>query len=409
MTPVIDRFPCCSFPDYAARKRYEVRTLVARRTAPDEKGYTWTMGYNNIVGRYTDNMKYGRFSGSSYNRSLRENDYAKDLCTITNDLLAMAAKVARSMSIFLEWTSSREIDDIFSRPDLASARRYTVWLRSKIPGDVVGLSFGIHVLSARSRGKIKDKATAFYRACGGKRTFVTLTFVSTVGDQAGVSILNKFLTSVRKECGGFQYIWVAERQPESGRIHFHLIINKRLPVKRFNALWVLQQYNAGLRTKNKYGEDITMEEVLQRYQDGTMQKILNPFDAKKISSIAAVSSYLTKYITKQEKDVPFACSVWHCSRGVSRLFTRATVSPSAFAYCRSFHNGKVDRETGEIYEVEVIRGDFYVMAYINNKRLPLTFLAELEAANKMILAGFQLDRLPMCDDMDYRKYFLSQN
>jgi hypothetical protein len=390
------------------RKRYEVRRLVSRRSRPNEKGYTWTMGYNNVVGRWTDGRDYSRFSGSSYNRSLLINTYAKDLYTITDDLIKMAVQVAIKMSGIPGWEVSGEIHDIFMRPNPESARIYTLWIRSKIPGDDIGLSFGIRILSERSRGKVKDKATAFYRACPGSRIFCTLTFIDRVSDSSGVVILNKFLTAIRSEFSGVQYLWVAERQ-ENGNIHFHIILNKRLPVKRWNGMWVLQQYNSGLTGKNKYGEVISMAEINDRFSAGTIGKVLNPLDVKPVRSIGGLSGYLTKYITKQEKNVPFDCSVWHCSRGVSRLFTKAVVGPSAFRYCCSFNNSKLDKETGELLPVQAIVKPFYVMAYINNKNVPLSYLKELEQINKWIISGMRLEKLPECSDTDYKKYFLCEN
>jgi hypothetical protein len=402
-------FPCCKWPDEPKRGRYQTRKMVSRRTAPNEKGYTWTMGYNNIVGRYSSGFDYSRFSGSSYNRSLKVNTYAKDLLTITGDLIAMAAKLARKMFAIPGWSVSGPLIDFFSRPDIESARVFVRWLQSKIPGHVDGYSIGVHLLSPRSRGKIKDKATAFYRACPGSRVFVTLTFIAPVADRAGVVILNKFLTAIRAEFHGFNYLWVAERQQDTGNIHFHMLANKRLPVKRFNALWVVQQYNAGLIGHDRYGQAITRSEVDLRFQNGTMQKVLNPFDVKKVYGINGLSSYLTKYITKQKKETFFDCSVWHCSRGVSRLFTKATVSPSAFRYCQSFHNSRVDRETGELFPVPVVSEAFFVMVYINNKKVPLNFLREMEQANKWLMSGWYLDRLPLTNDADYKKYFLCEN
>jgi hypothetical protein len=403
-------YSVCPFPDYPARRRYEARQVLAKRTAPDEKGYTWSLGYNHLVGFHTGGRRYCRFSGSSYNRSLKEVTYEKDLCTITDDLIRMAAKVAITMSGIAGWAVSEPIRNFFSGPNIDSATKFVVWLRLQMGRDDFDLDLGLHVLSPRSRGKIKDKATAFYRACPGSRVFCTCTFIAPVGDRTGVAILNKFLTAIRDEVKGLQYLWVAERQTKStNNIHFHIILNKRLPIRRFNALWVLQQYNAGLRGKDKWGQEITMQEVQERYKNGTMGRVLNPLDVKKIYGINGLSSYLTKYITKQEKNVVFDCSTWHCSRGVSRLFTRSTVGPSAFRYCRSFRNGKIDKQTGEIFEVNVIRGQYHILIYINNKKAVLELLREQEQINKWIMGGFRLGSLPMTDDDDYRKYFLCEN
>ncbi len=390
------------------------KKLMARKTAPAEKGYVWTMGYNNVVGRYTGGQEYSLFSGSSLNRSLKFIADDEKLRTVTAHYVRLAIQVAVKMRRFPGWATSREIHNLVHFPDPENKRKYNLWFRCETGADEMGLSYGIHMLSARSRGKIKDKATAFFRACPGSRVFVTLTFISAVTDQQAVGILNKFLTYVRKKHSNFQFLWVAERQNENWKnprnIHFHCILNKRLPVKEYNALWVLQQYNAGLRGENKYGEEISHAEIIARYQDGTIGKVLNPYDAKKIyGSVDRLSMYLTKYITKQEENVPFGCAVWHCSRGVSRLFTKAVVSPSAFRYALTLNNCRIDKKTGEVFEAQAIKKQFFVMVWVNNKAMPLPYLKEMEQINKWVLLGMQVDKLRQCDDDLYRKHFLCKN
>ena len=389
---------------------------TVRRVSKEEKGYLWTMGYNNCVGRYSGGEDYSLFCGSSLNRSLKFISDAEKLRRSTKNLIELAIKIAAKMSGFPGWAVSGPIYDLLLRPNDENKGKYRLWFQCQVPeyfDGLEGISFGIHVFSDRSRGKVKDKATAFFRACPGSRVFLTLTFIAAVSDQDGVSILNKFLTYIRKKHSGFQFLWVAERQLNNkdfpGNIHFHLIMNKRLPVREYNGLWVLQQYNAGLRAKNKYGEMISMEEITQRYQAGTVGKVLNPLDIDKIRSIGGLSHYLTKYITKQEKNSPFGCAPWHCSRGVSKLFTKAVVTPSAFRYCCSINNCKVDKKTGEVFEAQAIKKPFFVMVFINNKSVPLNYLKEMETINKWMLGGMEPDKLRSCNDELYRKYFLCQN
>lgn len=380
---------------------------MARRTAPDEKGYTWTMGYNTIVGRWTQGIDYGRFSGSSYNRSLKKCIYEQDLPTATKYLISMANKVSGKMFMLGDWPRSQCLRDLVQRQDADSAAKYTAWIQSKIR-TTYGSSYGLHVLSQRSRAKIKDKATAFYRSCPGSRILCTISFIQKIDDRSGVSILNKFFTAVREQYPGLHYLWVAERQLKTtNNIHFHIIMNKRIPIRKWNALLVLQQYNAGLVGKNIYGETISRAEIDQRYKNDTIHKVFNPLDLKKITSIGGLSGYLTSYITKQPKDAIFDCNVWHCSRGVSKLFTRDTVGPRTFGSCLTIDNYKVDRKTGEMTKPQIIKEAFYIMAYIHNKEFALQYLRALEQANKWIMGGMQLNRLPMCSDDDYRKFFCS--
>ena len=376
-----------------------------KKSAPPEKGYTWSMGYNQCVGRYSQGIKYSRFSGSSLNRSpqLKLYEGEKDVPRDPEDSFRMALEAAtkcrrRRLPV------PKEISDYLIRRDSESEGVFRLWLSAAQDRAEPGIFLPVHMLSTRSRGKIKDKATAFFRACPGDRVFCTLTFVAPVDDRSGVAILNKFLTSARKSFAKLQYFWVAERQ-DNGNIHFHIILNKRLPVRRWNALWVMAQYNAGLVGCDKFGQEISKIEIIHRYENDTVHKVFNPLDIKKVKSISGLSGYLTKYITKQKR-VPFSCLPWHCSRRVSRMFTRATVSYSAFAYMKTFNNYRVDKTTGECFGPKMSPPHpFYIVVYAANKNAPLKYLKEMEQVNKWILQGHELDRLMFIDDDLYRKKF----
>jgi hypothetical protein len=234
----------------------------------------------------------------------------------------------------------------------------------------------------------------------------TITFLNDVEDRKAVSILNKFLTSLREENDKIKYLWVAERQ-KNGRIHFHIILNKKMPVRKYNALWVLQQYNAGIC---KPGIDInqvrswikTDEENPDKKSE--LQKRLNPFDVEKITSMYGLSWYLTKYITKNNSGA-FNCLAWHCSRNVSRLFTKTVVTRSTFSKVGSADNSKIDKKTGEIIPARQISGAFYHLYFIENKYLFLPEMAELETINCWVLDGMLPDRIPMIDDEGISKFF----
>jgi hypothetical protein len=375
-------------------------------TSSPGKGYTWSMGYNHCVGKYTGGVKYSRFTGSSLNRSRQltlygnENDMERKTAVSFMDAVRLAKRYYKRGEPL-----PGPLSDYLVRQDQETERGYTVWLSGSQSGTEPGIPVYLHELSARSRGKVKDKATAFFRAATGDRVFVTLTFLAAVDDASGVSILNKFLTSVRKVYKKLQYLWVAERQ-ENGNIHFHLIMNKRLPVRKWNAMWVMAQYNAGIRGKNKFGEEVSMAEIQDRYLKEKVHECFNPLDIKKVKSIGALSSYLTKYITKQKKNASFACASWHCSRQVSRMFTRSTVSKSAFAYMCSFNNYRVDKETGECFPPRIQKDKpFYTVVYAENKAAPLKYLKEMEEINKWVLAGHPVDKVPEIDDDIYRKIF----
>lgn len=399
----------------------KVRRLGSKRMRRHEKGYTWTMGYNNCVGRYSADGNYSRFGGSSLNRTKQLKLYDEEnLYAVTANYLKVV--VACTKDAVRKWGGwPIELCDVLIRQDVASQEAYRLRIQQQVGGDVLATGLGIHMLSPRSRGKIKDKATAFFRASPGNRVFCTLTFIAAVDDRTGVTILNKFLTSLRKKYENLQFLWVAERQKNNvkypGNIHFHMILNKRLPVGQWNAMWVLQQYNSGLIGEDRYDQSVSKETIMDAYaldyKEGfrkkRIQAIFNPFDIKPVKSIGGLSNYLTKYITKQDKDEPFGCATWHCSRRVSRMFTRTTVGPSAFAYMKSFANYKVDKQTGECWPAMEVKGAFFVMIYAFDKTCPLRYLKEMEQANRWILEGMSVSEVPKIDDDDYRKYFISKN
>ena len=388
----------------------KAKCFVRRKVAPDEKGYMWSMGYNHCVGSYAPEGRKSRFSGSSLNRdkSLRY-EKRENLATGAGGSIALAVKIAKRYYKAGE-VLPEQLRDYIMRQDIESERRFVDWLSEAPGGDENGISLPIYKLSARSRGKIKDKATAFFRACPGERIFCTLTFVAPVDDGTGVRLLNKYLTILRKEFSNLQYLWVAERQPDTGNIHFHIILNKRIPIRKYNAIWVLQQYRAGLRGKTQFGTPISMAEIEQRHKEQSIHRVFNPVDVKRVRSIAGLSSYLTKYITKQA-DTFFGCLPWHCSRGVSRLFTKAVVGPSAFSYMMSLSNCKVDKSTGEVFMPRRARpkgkgGCFCVIVYVNKKDAPLRYLREMEQINKWLIKGQAVEGVLDCIGVEeYRKWF----
>lgn len=343
----------------AAYRNLKAKRQMAKKTTPNHRPYTYRLGYNHIIGQFAGSEEYPAFSGSSLNRKPQKK----------------------------QPTRKKE-------PEAPNLRTF----------------------SSRSRGKVKDKATAFFRSIPKDRSFLTLTFIENLPDQKGVEILNKFLTVLRKEKAGLQYLWVAEAQEENdNRIHFHMIINRRLNVRRYNALWVLQQYNAGLIGKRKNGEVIPIEEIRARYEYDTapgakgkakggagIQAVLNPLDIEKAYGIQGLAHYLTKYITKQKKH-EFGCLVWHCSRNVSKLFTRQVVSPSTFRYMLSPANFKVDMKTGECWQAPIISTTFFTMIYVNNKKCALPGLSLMEKINKWLIGDFEPDKIPLLDELLYRK------
>jgi hypothetical protein len=398
-----------------SERNRKVRQLMATRVSRDPRQYLYSMGYNHCSGYYSSGRNFCPFSGSSLNRdkTLRDDQFKKEeLAPDERASVRMAIKITKEYIYVRRQVPPIEVSDCSSRQSKETVRRFRDWLRRTDYRTADGISLPIYQLSPRSRGKIKDKATAFFRACPGERVFCTLTFIAAVDDQTGVAILNKFLTSLRKEFTTLQYLWVAERQTKNidypNNIHFHIIMNKRISIRRYNALWVMQQYNAGLRGQNKYGEQVIKSKVEQAYRDGSVHKLFNPVDVKRVRSIAGLSAYLTKYITKQQ-DSFFACSPWHCSRGVSKLFTKAVVGRSAFSYLMGLNNCRVDKSTGECFMPAMVRpkgvgAQFCIIVYVNRKDAPLRYLAELEVINKWLIKGLQVSSgfLDTLTDEKYR-------
>jgi hypothetical protein len=333
-------------PDAVAYRK--ARQKLTDRTGKPGRPFTWRLGYNHCIGQFSPaDDDIPSLSGSSLNRKKKP------------------AKPAK---------------------------------KNAAPA--------VHFLGARSRGKIKDKMTAFFRSVPRDRVFLTLTFIEHVDDREGVRILNKFLTVVRRERPGFEYIWVAEHQPDRKEktIHFHMLINKKLAVARYNSLWVLQQYNAGLVGHRKgSGEEIPRAEVEAHHNRGTMHKVLGPAQMRNAKTVHGLALYLANYVSKQDAKEPFGCLNWHCSRKISKLFTRAVVTPSTFAYLNSFTNWKIDKRTGECSAPKVIQQQFFTMIYVHNKGAPLPRLKELETINKWIINDLEPDKVREIHDTLYRE------
>jgi len=417
-----------------ARNR-KVRKLMRRRVPQNCNPYVWSIGYNNCSARYTRG-EVSTLSGSSINRKLNQKDSdgkKKNFPTIGKRASIAALRTSGVNYLGLVGVGCAYLAE--GQQGIAPAEAedsdgqggHPVGLPTSISQSELLLRIPVYKLSSRSRAKVRDKITAFFRASPTRqRTFATLSFIDRVDDGTAVEILNKFLTQMRKQFPTLQYLWVAERQEENvkfpGNIHFHMLLNKFLPVGRWNALWVLAQYNAGLIGHREDGSAIEYSQLLDLWKKDEaagflptcinpktgkkrthIQEVLNPFDVREIKNVSQLSAYVTKYVTGQSEDTWFACRPWHCSRGVSRLFTRQLTSPSTFRYMRTLANVAISRETGEIYEPKVITGPFWVTVYTVNKRAPLPFLKEMERVNRWQLEGMDISALTRLTEENYRK------
>lgn len=270
-------------------------------------------------------------------------------------------------------------NDLFDEPEI------TCDLESLTP---VRKKSDLRIFSSRSRNKCKEKIFAMFGCSGADRfTFLTLSFIAPVSDKDGAKCLNKFLTVLRKRYGNFMYVWVAEKQ-DNGNIHFHVIQNRRFPIKTINALWVLQQYNAGLSHDVLPYEKLT---ALYYSNDfGHISNFLNPVDIKKVQTEQGLAAYLTNYVTKNNQY--FHCAVWHCNRAVSALFTSSQLSFEGFEETSSTVNNRVTTKQGKTY----VNKTFVVLSKNNGSTLAMVnniynqvyykkFHHELDELNKIVV------------------------
>lgn len=379
--------------NYVAKATAAGNRTLNKRVGRNERSIIHRLGYNTITATYSQSSDISGFSGSSLNRSLSQKRRDENFA-ILKKREESEAKFRQADYEYLE--SLREINNL--RAIAADKSRF----KRKIPKASFERGDSLHFFSQRSKGKVRDKCTALHRCLGTQKSFATLTFINDITDARAIRVLNKFLTALRDRYGRIHYIYVAERQLQNtNRIHFHLIINKFLPVREINALWTLQQYNEGIEFEGISKEQITDWIEYDRENPGKkseLQKRLNPFDVKKIKGIHGLSYYLTKYITKGNNKGGFGCAVWHCSRVVSRLFTKTIVSRSTFAAAASLMNGSVNWKTGELRKNPGKHEKFYSLFYIENKPYFLPDMRSLEFINFVLTEGMNLANMLYYDD-----------
>lgn len=270
---------------------------------------------------------------------------------------------------------------------------------------LTGSCYNARTLSHRTKKKIQQKAQALFECSDKNRfSFVTLSFIGKVADRLGKDCLNTMLTRMRKQYE-FEYIWTAERQ-ENFNIHFHIICNNFFDVEKCNKMWVEIQNNAGI-----INSAISKETISHHVNSNKVQEILNPFDVKKIYNVDGVSAYITKYVTKN--NASFWCSAWHCSRGVSKLFTKSIVTQSDYLFCKDARNNTyINKNTGEVFEPKVFQNDYAEVVTINNKKSVFDkCFKELKKINKIIIRGILppcRSSLPFIHILDYSRHFINK-
>lgn len=289
-------------------------------------------------------------------------------------------------------------------------------------------------MSVRSAERIRTKIHAMY-AAGIAKTFVTLTFVNSVTDRDALRCFQKLLKLWRDQWGKFNFLWVVERQ-QSGNVHFHVVLDRIIDVQRENKRWALLQYNSGviystdcIRRKKKDHLKISaalgamIKEIIpdRKNDDCQYYKLqssvivepekmnpaqlafwLNPLDVVKVNSSHSLALYLASYVTKNIGE-KFHCRVWHCSRGVSELFTSMMCGAdmhrefikqvpgvgNTYVYKKDIvdKRGRVVVKSGTVIFPKDCNNDYCSWVYIVNRVFAEKYINVIAAINRRVLAG----------------------
>lgn len=159
---------------------------------------------------------------------------------------------------------------------------------------------------------------------------LVISFPPCVTDDIAYQALNTWLTTCRQSIHLRDYLWIAERQPDTGTIHYHALIPQYFNIEKANR--AMQTILCNMVRKGKLKWHI---KAAKRYNGVHLQKDKN---TKKITNFArpdksrALSNYITKYITKN--DDGYAHFAWHCSRGFSAIFTGVTLTQAEAKYLK---------------------------------------------------------------------------
>jgi len=218
-----------------------------------------------------------------------------------------------------------------------------------------------------NKSKVRKKCNAFSRLEKSKKflAFYSISFPCGLSDEICYKVYNTWLTRCRKNCGLKSYLWIAERQ-KNGTIHFHLLTNDFMPIKKVNG------YMASCLASEKGKGAETLKRIKTKKYNGV--------DVKKVDkSKNSLIGYLTKYITKN--GIEFTHLPWHCSRDVSRLFTTI-----------NFERTEIDRyfdqipESPEKYNIYI--NDNYKVAGFKfgpNEKI----YSDLNGINELVYAGIE--------------------
>jgi hypothetical protein len=178
--------------NYIKRATSPGNSTLNKRTQPNAKTYVCRLGYNTAANSYTGESEIGRLSGSSLNRGEAKRR------KLEREKIYFEAKEAAEK--YRPGTYEYDI----RKERLESLRIGTYYepkYKRKFPRSLGRSGKPIHLLSKRSKGKVRDKCTALYRCFKETGILATLTFINDVSDKQAVKILNKFLTALRDDKG----------------------------------------------------------------------------------------------------------------------------------------------------------------------------------------------------------------
>lgn len=176
--------------------------------------------------------------------------------------------------------------------------------------------------------EVRARILGYLNTMNGKKElyFWTVTFPKGTPDSIAYQAFNTWLTRLRAHKMLKNYLWVAERQPSTKTVHFHIAIPHKMPVKRANAMMA-----GTLATFARRGDLPFNVYQCKRYNGVDIAKHRK---TKRVTNFAlkkgsrALATYLTKYVSKNDEG--FKHLAWHNSRGYSAIFTGVTFTVPEF-------------------------------------------------------------------------------
>lgn len=139
-----------------------------------------------------------------------------------------------------------------------------------------------------------------------KINFITLTLSSPQCHSDKViksQLLNQFITELRQKFKLQNYIWRAERQ-KNGNLHFHITTDIYVGWQ-----WIQRTWN---RVQNKLN-------YIDKFEDKHGHRNPNSTDIHSVKNLKNVAAYLTKYLTKNDKNAKvIEGRQWFISQNLSK-------------------------------------------------------------------------------------------